>query len=119
MSDAPTPRLRLEPIRDLVVVSFNDPEILDEVTIQEVGEQLYGLVERQGKTRILLNFRDVRYMASGVLIKLFNLKKKLDDRGGQLAFCCIEPDLMTPFQITHLDKQVPIFDDEPSALDRF
>ena len=119
MSDAPTPRLRLEPVRDLVIVNFNEPSILDELVIEEVGDQLYGLVEREGHSRILLNFADVQYMASAVVTKLFNLKKKVDAHGGRLVFCNIHPDLLSVFKITRLDKMVPIFDDEQTALDRF
>ncbi len=32
---------------DVAIVSFNDKKILDEASIQELGAELFGLVEQQ------------------------------------------------------------------------
>ncbi len=119
MSQTPAPRLRIEVFENATVVSFVDQRIVDEIVIQAVGDQLYDLVERDGHTHLLLNFSDVKYMASAVIAKLFGLKKKIDAAKGQLKFCCIDPEIRVVFKITGLDRMVEIFDDEQDALDSF
>ncbi len=119
MSQAPAPRLRIEIFEDATVASFVDERIVDDIVIQAVGEQLYNLVERDGHTRLLLNFSEVKFMASAVIAKLFTLHKKIKAASGKLKFCCIEPDLRVVFKITGLEKMVEIYDDEQVALDSF
>ncbi|CAN5888764.1 hypothetical protein BH23PLA1_BH23PLA1_06970 [soil metagenome] len=119
MSQAPRQHLRLETIDGVTVVSFVDPKIVNEVDIQEVGDQLYSLVEDQGHIQLLLNFGNVQYLSSAALGKLIQLKKKVGTIKGTLKLCCIHPDLLEVFKITRLDQVFPIFKDEQSALDTF
>ncbi len=119
MSSAPRQHLRLEPMGDVTVVSFIDSKIVTEEDIQEVGDQLYSLVESEGHRRLLLNFRNVRYLSSAALGKLINLKKKVGVVKGDLKLCCIHPDLLEVFKITRLDQVFQIYDDETVALDKF
>jgi anti-anti-sigma factor len=60
---------------------------------QEVGDQLYSLVEDQGHSQLLLNFSNVQYLSSAALGKLIQLKKKVGAVKGNLKLCCIHPDL--------------------------
>jgi anti-sigma B factor antagonist len=119
MSQAPAPRLRIEIFEDATVGSFVDERIVDQVVIDAVGDQLYSLVERDGHARLLLNFSEVKFMASAVIAKLFTLHRKVKTAGGQLKFCCIDPDLRVVFKITGLDRMVQIYDDEQTALNSF
>ncbi len=119
MSTAPRRRLRLETIDDVTVVSFVDTTIRDEMDIQEVGDQLYSLVEDEGHNRLLLNFGNVQYLSSAALAKLITLRKKVTAKQGLLKLCCIKPDLLEIFKLTQLDKILPIFKDEQAALDSF
>ena len=119
MSQAPRRHLRLETIDDVTVVSFVDTKIVTEDNIQEVGDQLYSLVEDEGHKRLLLNFSNVQYLSSAALGKLINLKKKVAAVKGILKLCCIHPDLLEVFKITRLDQVFQIFKDEQSALDKF
>jgi anti-sigma B factor antagonist len=119
MSQAPAPRLRIELFDNATVASFVDERIVDDIVIQSVGEQLYNLVERDGHKRLLLNFSNVKFMASAVIAKLFTLHKKVQQAKGKLKFCCIDPDLRVVFKITGLERIVEIYDDEQDALDSF
>ncbi len=119
MSQAPRQHLRLETIDGVTVVSFVDTKIVTEENIQEVGDQLYSLVEDQGHNQLLLNFGNVQYLSSAALGKLIQLKKKVGAVKGTLKLCCIHPDLLEVFKITRLDQVFPIFKDEQAALDTF
>src|SRR6266702_6832655 len=97
-------RLELEDVGEVTVVNFVDKKILDEQNIQIIGEQLFDLVDNQGKKKILLNFGNVEYMSSAALGKLITLNKKVQTAGGRLVLCNIDPQIREVFEITKLDK---------------
>ena len=112
-------RLELEEIGDVTVVSFVDRKILDEQNIQIIGEQLFKLVEEQGKRKILLNFGNVEYLSSAALGKLITLNKKVQAADGRLILCNIDPQIYEVFEITRLDKFFTIEKDEQKGLEGF
>jgi len=109
-------RLELEEVGDVTVVNFIDKKILDEQNIQVIGEQLFELVENQGKKKILLNFSNVEFLSSAALGKLITLNKKVQQVGGKLGMCKITKEILEVFQITRLDKLFKIYPDEQAAL---
>lgn len=115
----PNRRIRTEIVDGVTVVSFVDSKIVTDEAIQEVGEQLYALVEKSGHKQLLLNFEDVKFMSSAALGKLINLKKKVGVAKGKLALCSIIPDLFEIFKITRLDTHFSIHADESTALSSF
>jgi anti-sigma B factor antagonist len=119
MSQGPRRHLRLESVDGVTVVSFVESKIVTEENIQEVGDQLYSLVEDEGHKNLLLNFGNVQYLSSAALGKLINLKKKVASVKGKLKLCCIHPDLLEVFRITRLDQVFEIHGDEQSALDKY
>lgn len=112
-------RLRIEQVGDVTVVHFLDKRILDEPTIQAIAEQLFSLVDQDGKRKLLLNFSNVEYMSSAALGKLINLHKKLAALKGQLAMCNVIPQIFEVFAITKLDKIFKIATDEDAAIATF
>ena len=119
MSQGSRRHLRLENVNGITVVSFVDTKIVTEENIQEVGDQLYSLVEDEGHKQLLLNFGNVQYLSSAALGKLINLKKKVGAVKGKLKLCCIHPDLLEVFRITRLDQVFEIHDDQQAALATF
>src|SRR5207249_7155227 len=86
-------RLEGEDIGDVTVVNFTDRKILDEQNIQIIGEQLFSLVDEAGRRKLLLNFGNVEYLSSAALAKLITLNKKLQQAGGRLILCNIDPQI--------------------------
>jgi len=119
MSQASRRHLSTETIDGVTVVSFIDTKIVTEDNILEVGDQLYQLVDVEGKKNLLLNFGNVQYLSSAALGKLINLKKKVGAVKGKLKLCCIHPDLLEVFRITRLDQVFEIYAQEQTALDKF
>jgi len=119
MSQGPRRLLRLEQVDAVTVVSFVDTKIVTEEQIQEVGEQLYSLVEDEGHKNLLLNFGNVQYLSSAALGKLITLNKKLQGVQGKLILCKIDPQIFEVFEITKLDKFFKIMKEEQTALQAF
>ena len=112
-------RLEVEDIGDVTVVNFTDKKILDEQNIQIIGEQLFGLVDEEGRRKLLLNFGNVEYLSSAALGKLITLNKKLQQAAGRLVLCNIDPQIHEVFEITKLDKFFKIMKEEQAALQAF
>lgn len=117
-----TRRLELETIGKVTVASLRDERILSEDVIHELGEELRGLVARQGRRNIVVNFGRVKAFSAAALSVLLYLKQRVDATEGQLRLCCVHPELKEVFDIHRGRKSAPlfeVFDDEDSALESF
>ncbi|MFP6618666.1 MAG: STAS domain-containing protein [Pirellulaceae bacterium] len=103
----------------VTIVHFNDRRILDAGLIQQLGEDLFQLVEEEQRDKLLLNFVDVEFLSSAALNRLIMLDKKVKERGGTLKLCNICGGIMDVFVITRLDKHFEIVEDESTALAAF
>ena len=111
-------RIDVSDVGEVSVVQFRDRKILDESNIQEMGRELFELVE-QKRAKILLNFMNVEFLSSAALGKLITLDKKLKAAKGQLKLSNIRPEIYEVFAITRLNKLFDIHDDEADALATF
>jgi anti-sigma B factor antagonist len=112
-------RLEVEDIGDVTVVSFIDKKILDEQNIQLIGDQLFRLVDEEGRRKILLNFGNVEYLSSMANGKLITLHYKVKAAGGRLVLCNIPADIYEVFEITRLNRFFVICSDEQEGLQSF
>ena len=112
-------RLNVSEVGDVTVVRFVDQKILDEAKIQQLGQELFELVETDGRSKILLNFTIVEFLSSAALGKLITLDKKVKGQGGTLKLSNIRPEIYEVFAITKLNKLFDIKDDEVDALAAF
>ena len=119
MSSPETQHLRIETITGVTIVSIVDNDLLAEEVIQEVAEQLFRVVEEQGETRLVVSFRDVRYMSSAMVGQLVKLHKKVVKANGRMILCGFSPTLREVFRISHLDRLLDIQENEQVALDKF
>ena len=107
--------LEIEQLDGIALVRFLSKDVLDDYTIQQLGEQLFALVEQDSCRRLLLNFRSVERMGSAMLGKLRKLYDKMQAAGGQLAFCKIHPALEPGFELLRLPRAL-IHGEEAEAL---
>ena len=112
-------RLQVADMDGVTVVQFVDKKILDESNIQEMGQELFQLVEEDKRDKILLNFHSVEFLSSAALGKLITLDKKVKAHGGKLRLSNIRPEIYEVFAITKLNKLFDIQDDEATALQAF
>jgi anti-sigma B factor antagonist len=112
-------RLTVSDVGDVTVVRFVDRKILDELNIQELGQELFQLVEEDNKIRLLLNFQHVEFLSSAALGKLITLDKKVKAHGGKMKLSNIRPEIYEVFAITKLNKLFDIKEDEADALAAF
>jgi anti-sigma B factor antagonist len=109
-------RIKINDSGKVTVVTFNDSKIIDEAEIQEFGQELYDLVERDGRKKIVLNFANVEFLSSAALGKLIGFDKRVKQHGAELILSNIRPEIYEVFAITKLTKLFVIKDDEADAL---
>ncbi|MFK7777436.1 MAG: STAS domain-containing protein [Gimesia sp.] len=112
-------RVDIEEVADVTVAKFIDKKILDEGNIQIIGTQLFGLVDEDGRKKILLDFSNVEYLSSAALGKLITLDKKVKKAKGKLKLCSIRPDIYEVFAITRLNQLFDITETQEAALEGF
>ncbi len=112
-------RIDVEEVGDVTIATFVDKKILDENNIQQIGSQLFALVEEDGRKRVILDFSNVEYLSSAALGKLITMDKKVKASSGKLRLCSIRPDIYEVFAITKLNKLFDIKDAQEDALQGF
>lgn len=115
----PNRRLDIDEVGDVTIAKFIDKKILDEGNIQIIGNQLFGLVEEDGRQKIVLDFANVEYLSSAALGKLITLDKKVKSAKGKLRLCSVRPDIYEVFAITKLNKLFDMYENQEKALEGF
>lgn len=111
--------LFVQTIKTVTVVNFGDATILDSLHIERIGQELYELVDRFDRRRIVLDFSGVRFLSSQALAVLLTLRRKLEAVKGKVVICGLRPDLREIFRITKLEKIFEFQPDEERALNIF
>jgi len=112
-------RIEVSEVGQVTRVRFVDRKILDEANIQELGAELFHLVEEENRKSLLLNFSSVEFLSSAALGKLIMLDKKVKANSGKLKLSNIRPEIYEVFAITKLNRVFDIKEDEVDALAAF
>lgn len=105
---------------DVVVVSFTEVKILDQLAIDQVREDFKDLTLQAASGRkLLLDFSRVQFMSSSMIGQIVQLHKQCKRDKVELKLCNIRPDIMEVFKITGLTKLLDIHKDTAAALEAF
>jgi anti-sigma B factor antagonist len=110
------PALEIEQVGLVTVARLIRADFVDEETINSVGSELFHLVEEQGCRRLVLSFAKVKRAGSAMLGKVIWLHKKIQNAGGKLVLCNVEPTLYEAFETLQLTRLFRIFPHEQDAL---
>jgi len=112
-------RLDVSEVGDVTVVRFRDSKIIEDINIQELGQELFQLIEGENRKKLLLNFSAVDFLSSAALGKLITLDKKVRAAAGTLKLSNIRAEIYEVFAITKLNRLFDIKADEADALAAF
>ena len=115
----PNRRLDVRQVGDVTVVRFRDQRINDDSPVQEMGRELFRLVEEEGRKKLLLDFSSVGFLSSAAWGKLITLDKKVKSRSVVLKLSNVSPELYEGFALTRLDRLFDIEKDQARALATF
>lgn len=103
-------------VGEVAVATLMDRKVIDEGNIQLLGNELFALVEVEGRRKLIVDFSQVEYYSSAALGKLITLDKKMKAAKGQLRFCSIRSEIYEVLVITRLNKVFDIRDTREQAL---
>lgn len=112
-------RIDIEDHDGITVALLLEKKILDEANIEALGQELFALVDKDGRKKIVLDFTLVEYLSSAALGKLITMHKKVQTAGGKLALCNIQKDIMDVFKITQLHRVLTLCTDREDAVKKF
>ena len=112
-------RLNVTEADGVTVVRFRDENIREDERIQELGRELFHLIDVEERKKLLLNFADVALLTSAALGKLIKLDRKARSHGAELKFSDVSPDILRVFAITKLIHLFDIENCEADALAAF
>jgi anti-anti-sigma factor len=113
------PRLLVETIGDVAVISFAESGIGSEEAVRAIAEHLSNLVETEGSGKLLLNFQNVQSMSGRMLAVLLWIARRIERAGGSMKLCSITPHLQNHFEITRLYRYFEIYSEKSAALSAF
>jgi anti-sigma B factor antagonist len=111
--------LDIEEIGDITVVRFLDKKLLGEDHCRKIGDQLDALVEKAGRTKIVLDFGNVVYMGSEAFGELIDMCKKVQAAHANLRLCNIRPEIYEVFEVTYLRDFFTIKSTLEDAIEEF
>lgn len=117
--EQPSSHLKIKRDGSISIVEFADRKILEELSIQEIGEELRNLAEHEQGVRLLLNFENVDHLASAALGMLITLHKKVQEQHGELKLSNINRQIFQVFRITRLNRVFDIHETAEDALQAF
>ncbi len=112
-------KINVEEVGDVTVVTFKDEKIIEDNDIDQIGKELFRLIEEMGVDKILVSFSGVDFLSSAALGKLMTLDKKAKARGVVLKLSNIRPKVYEVLAITKLNRLFDIKDDVAGALADF
>jgi anti-sigma B factor antagonist len=100
-------------------VGFVDRNILEEASIQQIGDEITELIDQSPNPKLLIVFDNVEHLSSAALGTLITINNKIRQKGGQLRLSNIDPQIYEVFVITKLNKLFQIFESADEAEKSF
>lgn len=95
----------VQPIEKFTVVEFKTPSLMDPLILDEIGTELYRLVDEEDRRRLVLDFEKVQYLSSQAIGIVLTLNKKLAAlKNSKFVLCGVGPKLLELLKITRLDR---------------
>jgi anti-anti-sigma factor len=116
MSTEPTAHYRWSLEDGVAVVEVLTRELNEPRLAAEFEAQLRGLLTPRAADRILIDFRNTKFMTSTSFGALVRFVKAALEAGVRVAVCGMEPAVRMGADVLCLDQYIPVVDDERAGL---
>jgi anti-anti-sigma factor len=106
----PEPRynhLKTATNQGVLVLTITDPLLLDEEVVDGLHRDLVAAMEHYQPRKVVLNFQNVKYLASVVFRPVISLHRRVQELKGQLLLCGLSNMVAEVFHITGLVSNDP------------
>ena len=104
---------------EITAIRFSESHLSEEDNIEILGTELFSLVEKYHRDKIILNTEVVEYVTSSVLGKIITLHRKLRRIDGRLVLCGVRntfADVLRTSRLFDYFEIVDTFDDAIAAF---
>lgn len=102
---------------DVVVATFGMSQINDETNIEELGHELFALVDQFDCRKVVLNMSGVDYITSSVVGKIITLHRKLHRLDGSLVVAELTHGVNDVLSASRLLTYFAITDSQSEAIE--
>jgi anti-sigma B factor antagonist len=114
------PHFTVHPFEKYSVVEFRTSSLMDPIILEDIGKELYRLVDEEDRRKLLLDFEKVQYLSSQAIGIILTLNKKMAPlKYSKLVLCGVGPKLMELLKITRLDRILTIKPTQQDAVKVF
>ena len=107
----------VQQIEKFTVVEFITPSLMDPLVLEEIGKELYRIVDEEDKRRLILDFEKVQYLSSQAIGIVLTLNKKLTAlKNSKFVLCGVGPKLLDLLKITRLDRILTVKPTQKEAV---
>jgi anti-anti-sigma factor len=118
-------QLQVNTVNDVLVLTITAPELFADATAEGLRTELHAALDAYPPTKIVLDFRNVRFITTIAFQPLLSIRRKAHASGKHLLLCGLQPDVAEVFDVTRLISSksgvLAAFDHEkdlPAALAR-
>ncbi len=114
------PHFTVHNVEKATIVEFRTASLMDAIILEDIGTELYRLVDAEDRRKLVLDFEKVEYLSSqavGIIINLHNKLKKL--KNSKMILCSVGPKLAEILRIMRLDKMLIIKPTQREAVKSF
>lgn len=89
-------------VGEMATIRFRDCKLVDASPIEQMGDELFQLVDEKKFKFITLDFTGVEFLGSSALNKLIVLDRKVKAQRGRVRIVSLRPEIAEVFKITKL-----------------
>lgn len=101
---------------DVVLATFLNSHLSDEDNIEQLGRELFALVDQFGCLKVIVDMHAVMYVTSSVLGKLITMHRKLHREEGTFALCQVSKTVYDVLDTSRLVQYFNLFETKEEAL---
>jgi anti-sigma B factor antagonist len=101
---------------DVAVATFQIDQLTDELNIEQLGAELFSLVDHYNFDKVILNMRVVEFLNSSVLGKMITMHRKLHRKDGKLVICHLTSGVSEVMHTSRLIGYFHVVDDFDAAI---
>jgi anti-sigma B factor antagonist len=114
-----TRHLDIDEHGDVTLIRFRDDRVTDPMEIEDMGRQLYNVLEYKNCDKLVIDFSPVEFLSSATIGKLISLNRKARVCKTAVRLCGMQQGVKDIFHLCSLDRVFDIREDENAAIASF
>ncbi len=111
--------LRVFYVEDVFVVELREKTLLNAALVGRLNAQLTAIAKRPGMRKMVLDFSEVRFISSQMLVSMLALNTAISEADGELILCGMCGEVRRVFRMMNLQKTLRTVSDTVRALKHF